>query len=102
MDLVEIEGKRVAMIIWNSEKEDDVHVYLGELQNRNGEYAFFNMEKGWQISLDEGQLSRIQLVTDDLKEMLLNADFALSMSISNLPETDGTAGYKKTGISWDN
>jgi hypothetical protein len=88
-----IEGKIIAIIVWNTEKEDDVHVYLGKLQNMN---------EGWRISLDEEQLSRLQPVTDDLKEILLNADYAFSMSMENLPETDDNTDYEKTGMNWDN
>jgi len=102
MNLEATEGKSIAMIVWNTEKEDDVHVYLGKLQNTNGEYVFINAEKGWRVSLDEEQLSRLQPVTDDLKEMLLNADYALSMSMGNLPETDGNADYETTGMNWNN
>jgi hypothetical protein len=61
MNLAEIEGKSIAMIVWNTEKEDDVHVYLGKLKNIDGKYVFINKEKGWKISFDEEQLSHLQL-----------------------------------------
>ncbi len=102
MNLAEIEDKRVAMIVWNTEKEDDVRVYLGKLENVNGEYAFINEEKGWKVSLENEQLSHLHPVTEDLREMLLNADYALSMSMSSLPETYDTNNYKQTGINWSN
>lgn len=102
MNLEAIEAKSIAMIVWNTEKENDVHVYLGKLQNVNGEYFFINKEKGWKVSLDEEQLSRIQAVSNDLKEMLLNADYALSMSMGSLPEADDKSTYEKTGLKWNN
>ena len=101
MNLEAIEAKSIAMIVWHAEKEDDVHVYLGKLQNVDGEYSFINEEKGWKVSLDEEQLSRLQLVSNDLKEMLLNADCALFMSMRSLPEVDDKSTYEKTGLNWD-
>ena len=46
MNLAEIEDKSVAMIVWSTKKEDDVYVYLGKLQNINGEHDFVNEENG--------------------------------------------------------
>ena len=83
----------------NRKKEDDVLVYLGKLQNVNGEYSFTNEEKGWTVSLDEEQLSRINPVSDDLKEMLLNADYALSMSMGELPKSN-SQDFNETGMKW--
>jgi hypothetical protein len=34
--------------------------------------------------------------------MPLDADYALSMSLGSLPETEDKAGYIKTGINWRN
>ena len=99
MNLEPIETKSLALIVWNNEKEDDVHVYLGKLQNINGEYSFINEEKGWTVSLDEEQISRIKPVSADLKEMLLNADYALSMIIGELPPSN-SQDFKATGMKW--
>lgn len=54
----------------------------------------------WMTSLDKEQLSRLKPVPDDLKELLLNADYALSMSVGDLLETGDTADYKETGMKW--
>ena len=100
MNLEELTKKAIALIIWNTEKEDDVHVYLGRLKFENGEACFINEEKGWRFSLDEEQLSRLRPVDDDLKETLLNADYAISLSMAVLPES-GTEGFEKTGMKWE-
>jgi hypothetical protein len=88
MNVADLKDKTIALIVWNTEKEDDVHVYLGKLQVENGEYCFVNMEKGWRVSLDNEQMNQLQPVSDDLKETLLNADYALSLSMGELPQSN--------------
>ena len=100
MNLQAIERKSIAMIVWNTEKENDVHIYLGKLQNANGKYSFISEEKGWNVSLDEEQLSRLQPVSEDMKEMLSNADYAFSMTMVNLPDTEDKSDLNATGINW--
>jgi hypothetical protein len=99
MNLKELEGKSLSLIVWNIQKDDDVNVYLGRFQMANGEIYFVNKEKGWRVSLDEEQLNRLKPVSDDLKETLLGADYALSMSMDDLPEM-GTEEFKATGMNW--
>lgn len=98
MDFEELIDKNISLIIWNTEKEDDVHVYLRKLHFDNSEYYFENREKGWRVSLDKEQVKQLKPVSDDLIEMLLNADYALSLSMGNLPE-DNT-DFEATGIKW--
>jgi hypothetical protein len=88
-----------ALIIWNTMKEDDVHVYIGKLRVENSKYYFVNDEKGWRATLEEEQLKELKPVTDDLKETLLNADYALSLSIGDLPDSN-TDLYVATGMNW--
>jgi hypothetical protein len=99
MNLADVKDKTVALIVWNTKKEDDVHVYLGKLQEEKDEYFFVNEEKSWRVSLDNEQLNRLQPVSDDLKETLLNADYALSMSMGDLPQSN-SENYKATGMKW--
>ena len=99
MNLEELKDKSISLVVWNTEKEDDVHVYLGKLYLENEESYFVNEAKGWKVSLDEEQLSRLHPVSDDLKETLLNAGYVLSMSMGSLPETD-TEDFNETGMKW--
>jgi hypothetical protein len=98
MNSVNLKDKTVSLIVWNTEKEDNVHVCLGKLQVENGENYFVNEGNGWRVTLEEEQLSRLQLVPDDLKERLLNADCALSMSMSDLPQSS-FQDYQTTGLN---
>jgi hypothetical protein len=43
---------------------------------------------------------RLKPISDDLKEMLLEADFCFSVTVGNLSESGDVAGYVKTGLKW--
>jgi hypothetical protein len=101
MNLADLKDIAICMIVWNTEKEDDVHVYLGKLQLQKGEHYFINEEKGWKVSLQEEQLSRLKPVPGELKVLLLNADYALSMNMCELPQFN-SGEYQKTGMKWNN
>jgi hypothetical protein len=90
-------GKRIALVVANVENEDDVHVYLGQLQIQNGSSCFINVEKGWLLDLNEEQLSRLKPVAEELKITLLNADFYLPMTIRPFPE-EGHEEYVRTNL----
>jgi hypothetical protein len=99
MNIKELIGKSISMIVWNTEKDDDVHVYLGRLHFENNDYWFINQDKGWRVALDEEQLTRLKPVPDDLREILLNADYSLSMTIGDLPDTE-KGQHQSTGMNW--
>lgn len=101
MNLNEIIEKAIAMVVWNSEIENDVHVYLGTIRSFDGEYVFINEERGWKVSLNDEQLSRLKPVSDDLKEILLNADYSFSMTMGNIPDTDVLTNFNDTGLDWN-
>ena len=65
MNLADLKDKAISMIIWNTGKEDDVRVYLGKLQIENSGHYFVNEEKGWRVSLDKEQLSRLKPVSSE-------------------------------------
>jgi hypothetical protein len=98
MDITNLEGKIVALIISNTEKENDVKVAIGNISKENQKVFFVNREKNWRIYLDPEQLQRTMPVTDDIKEILLGADFFIPMSVSALPH-DADQVFIKTGLN---
>lgn len=95
------ENKSIAVLIWNTEKENDAHVYVGKiLQVENGFY-FSNESKGWQISLDTEQMARIKEVSGEEKEIFLQADYFLPLSMVSLPD-DKAGNFENTGLRWHN
>ena len=99
MNLTDLTDKAIALIVNNIEKENDVCVYLGKLQVDNGKYYFVNEEEAWNVSLDKEQLKQLKPVPDNLKEILLYADYALSLSLGSLPGLD-SKGDIATGMKW--
>jgi hypothetical protein len=100
MNLSDFTDKAISLIVWNTEKENDVTVYSGSLQTENDETFFVNEEEGWKVSLSSEQLEELRPVPDELKETLLDADYALSMSMAYLPES-GRENYRATGMKWE-
>ena len=99
MNLEDLKDKAISLIVWNTEKENDVQVFLCKLQEENSKLFLINEEKGWRVSLDDDQLSRLKPVSDDLRETLLNADYALSMTMQNIPQLS-SQNYRETGMKW--
>jgi hypothetical protein len=97
---VDLKDKDVALIIWNTEKEDDVHVYLGKIILEEDTFYFINEHRKWKVSLNSEQLERLKLVPEDLKQILLQANYSLSVTIADLPD-DNSDGLIYTGINWD-
>ena len=100
MNLTDILDKVISIIVWNTEKEDDVQVFRGKLQIHNRGVFFVNEEQGWRVSLHEEQLSRLKSVPGELKETLLNSDYALSLSMGEFPQFKFRE-YQRTGMKWD-
>ncbi|MGI8950251.1 MAG: hypothetical protein ACR2FN_01570 [Chitinophagaceae bacterium] len=94
-----IKDKTIALLIWNTEKENDAHVYLGKIISINNAYHFINEEKKWDISFDSEQYGRLQIVLEDLKGILLNADFYISLLMGGLAD-DSNEDFIFTGINW--
>jgi len=95
----ELENKSIALLIWNTEKEDDAHVYLGRLRQESDNVIWFNEEKNWCVSLDAEQLDDLTVVPADMKEIFLAADYFISLSMSILPNGD-SQGFLPTGMKW--
>ena len=60
MNPEEIKSMRIALVVYNADDESDVHVYLGRVQQANGEWYFTNEERGWKISLNSEQLNHLK------------------------------------------
>lgn len=89
----------IALLIWNTEVENDAHVYLGRIKEIDGEFAYVNEQKGWRISLDDEKIERLRPVTAELKEMFLEADYFFSFSMAGLPD-DPEQKFEFTGMKW--
>ena len=92
--------KKISLVISNNEKKGDVRVFLGELSFENAEYFFINRSKKWRLSISNDQLNSAVEVSSEIKDILLNADFFISLSIESLQD-DPNNNLISTGLNWD-
>lgn len=98
-DYTSIKDKNIALLIWNTEKENDAHIYLGKIIKNGNDFHFVNKSKNWNVALEPTIFERLQEVTEETKNIFLNADLFFSFSISGLPD-DSTKGLISTGMTW--
>lgn len=98
MNVNELKDKLIALVVWNVDKEDDVHVYVGTLISQGTDYIFKNEKKGWTVPIQADKVDSIKKVNDDLKETLLNADYFINLTISDMVDNDGE--FIPTGMKW--
>lgn len=99
MNQLNLQDKQIALLIWNTEKEDDAHIYIGKIAQIETGYYFVNESKGWNLELDNEQLSRATPVSEDMKDIFLNADYFISLSMRLIGD-ENTDDYIPTGLKW--
>jgi hypothetical protein len=99
MELKETEGRDIALVVENVEKEDDVRVYLGRMINEKDGYFFINEAQSWRVSLNADHIQGLRPVPDQLKSILLNADYFFTMTIATLPNLVNE-GFRNTNLKW--
>lgn len=99
IDLKSTEGKSISLLIWNTEKENDVQVYVGEIIHKDDVFYFVNKVEDWQVTLTTEILKRLKEVPQELKQVLRNTDFSITLSMGNLPE-ELNSDFKLTGMKW--
>ena len=97
---MDISNKSVSLIVVNLDKEDDVHVYLGNIVSTADGPHFVNTDKKWDVSLSEEVLSEIRVVPSSLKETLLGTDLYFTLRMKDIPEGESLTQYTKTGLKW--
>ncbi len=70
MNYSALQNKSIALLIWNTEMEDDIHVYLGQIVQDESGFKFINEAKGWRVSLSDRQMAGINAVSAEAKEVL--------------------------------
>lgn len=79
--------------------EDEGAVFSGTLkQNESGLYLDRGESPPFEI--DPEWIERIKPVGPDIKDILLNAEYYLSLSVGQIPEGESTESYVATGLKW--
>jgi len=105
VDPFDINGKVFALLLWGKKKagkEDDVAVFTGKACFKD-KILTVNLKGNPGFEIFPEWLSRIKKTPNDkdVKKIMFNADYFLSLSIDDEPK--GTSlKFKKTGLKWPN
>lgn len=99
MELSLLSNKNIALLLVNTEIENDMHVYLGKIEKVASDYYFKNKDKGWCVSLNNEQLSRLQTVKEELKDIFLGAEYYITLYTSTISDAE-TSDVIPTGLKW--
>lgn len=94
-------GKPFAVLLMGetAEGEDDWAVFSGTLeQNALGLYLDRGAKPSFEIHPE--WVERIRPVGSDVKDILLDAEHYLSLSVGPIPEGESTESYVGTGLKW--
>ncbi|HDY7993163.1 TPA: hypothetical protein ACGVB5_004862 [Vibrio vulnificus] len=96
---MDLSGKTLALLLWSKDEdgEDDVAVFKGSI-TREGASFFYQNESGSKLELTDDWLGRIVPVASDVKDVLLNCDYQLSLTVGQL--LPDSKDFVETGLSW--
>lgn len=97
-------NKKIALIIENTEKQNDVKIFYGNTVNKGYSYVFTNENKTINLTLDSERLNRFQKVTLELKKdipSLSDCEYFLWLKMEDLPNENLKENLNKTGINWN-
>ncbi len=97
--LTTLDGRPFAVVMVNSEKEDDVIMLLG-IAHWNGENLLIKREDHPSFPIPDHALDRIQPVSNDIKSVLGHADFWITLHVWPKPENAKDGEYAPTGLKW--
>ena len=104
VDLNRIQNSPFAIVVWYIQegKDDEAKVYncLATWNSMTESVDVYRPESDKPaLVLNGEQLDRINVVTEDMKSLLLNADYGISLTMSNIPNND-TEVLDWTGLKW--
>lgn len=90
------------MIAWAQKEDgsDDVAVFSGIAQWDGKVLTICREPATASFVVPEEWYSRLAPVEDDLKDMLLDAEYCFSVSVGDLDDVEDTGGFEKTGLKW--
>ncbi len=96
-----VHGKKLALIGWAKDEkgEDDVSVFSGIAKWNGTQLTLDRGDDNLEFNVPDDWLGRLKIVEDELKETLMNADYAISFSVGNLPEGKASE-YILTTLKW--
>lgn len=93
-------GKRLALLLIGEDEhgQDDCAIFAG-IVRQDGSRLVLDRDDG-PFELRDEWIERIRPVEAQVKDILLGADYVLSLSVGNLPGGASTAELEPTGLKW--
>jgi hypothetical protein len=97
------ENKVLALIATgtSAKGEEETAVFTGTVR-RVGQNLVFDRGQGAQFSIPYTWYERIKVVAPSVKEILLGAEFCISLSVGNIAEDDDLSTFESMGLKWPN
>jgi hypothetical protein len=95
---LELRGKILALVLWGEDDdgEESVNVFTGTVRESEGGYV---LDRGdGVVAIRPEWMSRVKAVPDDLKDILLGAEWELSLTVGNLPDDADPSEYEPIGL----
>ncbi len=96
MNSQELNGKTLALLF--AGKDGDWSVLRGTVHQQGDVVMLDHSASGEPFHIQPEWLDRIKPIPEDLSDILMNADFFLSLSVGTLPERSDPSDYKFTGL----
>jgi hypothetical protein len=102
MKYEELTGKKLALIAWGEDEngKDDVVVFTGIARWENRHIYLDRKGKRKSFQVPDDVLERIKPVPAKIADIVLGAEFFLSMTIGSIPKDANPKDYIKTGLKW--
>lgn len=101
MNFDELTCRKIALVAWGEDEngKDDVAVFTGIARWENG-HLYLDRKGKKPFQFPDDTLERIKPVPAEISDILLEADFYISMTIGSLPKDANPEDYIKTGLKW--
>ncbi len=102
MNAKTVDGKKLAIIAWAKDEkgEEDVAVFTGVASWNGKQLTLLRHPEQDSFVIPNDWLSRLKEMTPDLRDILLDADFSISVSVGLLPDNADLSQYENLPLRW--
>jgi len=99
--LASLDGRSFALLLWGKDEhaQDDVAIFAGVLRNESGALTMLRPD-GSQVAILPEWHERIKVPGSGIASIVRGAEYILSLSIGDLPESANTAALELLGLTW--
>ena len=102
MNIDQLIGKKICLLLMSNidQGKDDWAVALGEVTIIDGSPHFKADYIPTPFALPDDILDRVKEPTEDIRGIVLDADYYLPLSVGPIPEGHKPDAYIRTGLKW--